>query len=274
VAIIGGIRLARVQFDNVKKMLLYMLTSKVPMAMSFLCSFLMNAPQPMDFIPIMAYDLIVFSIPAFVLLFECAEGDVLVQRVPRDIIHDRMVSHRMMMTATMNGFWHTAAAYTNYFVLAADQDWLPIRLMAIDKPFNRPYENKLTDSYSNQWNYNSRVTLLRMVDSAYFIGIVVVMWGTAMTSRVRRQSVFNHVQIIGGNLLMVPAITLSTTFAAIIIFSAEIFNSDYLHLLHPIILHVWAAPVVYLVIAFLSDELRRFIIRRTPDGWLESETCI
>merc|ERR1719295_1536679 len=90
--IVTGVEEGRLIFDNLKKSIVYTLTSNIPEILPFLTWVIMGIPLPLSTIAILLIDLGTDMVPAISLAYENAELDIM-RRPPRDT-SDRLVNHR------------------------------------------------------------------------------------------------------------------------------------------------------------------------------------
>ena len=88
---------ATIIFDNLKKSIVYTLTSNIPEILPFLTWGVLGIPLPLSTLAILLIDLGTDMLPAISLAYENAEQDIM-ERKPRDT-HDRLVNHRLIFLA-------------------------------------------------------------------------------------------------------------------------------------------------------------------------------
>merc|ERR1712212_344170 len=95
--IVNGVEEGRLIFDNLKKSIVYTLTSNIPEILPFLTWVVLRIPLPLSTLAILAVDLLTDMVPAISLAYEKAELDIM-QRPPRTA-SDRLVNHRLIFLA-------------------------------------------------------------------------------------------------------------------------------------------------------------------------------
>ena len=85
-------------FDNLKKSIVYTLTSNIPEIFPFLAYITLGIPLPLGTITILCIDLGTDMAPAISLAYEKAEMDIMKRR-PRDARVDRLVNQRLIQVA-------------------------------------------------------------------------------------------------------------------------------------------------------------------------------
>ena len=95
--IVVGVEEGRLIFDNLKKSIVYTLTSNIPEILPFLAWVILRIPLPLSTLAILAVDLLTDMVPAISLAYEKPELDIM-QRPPRSL-SDRLVNHRLIYLA-------------------------------------------------------------------------------------------------------------------------------------------------------------------------------
>ena len=172
--IVTGVEEGRLIFDNLKKSIVYTLTSNIPEIFPFLTWVILDLPLPLSTIAILLIDLGTDMYPAISLAYESAENDIM-KRKPRDSKTDRLVNGRLVFLAYgLVGILQAAAGFFVYFVIMAEHGWLPNRLLGIRSTWDDKNVNNLEDSFGQNWSYSQRKILEATCQSAYFFAIVQV----------------------------------------------------------------------------------------------------
>ena len=157
--IVAGVEEGRLIFDNLKKSIVYTLTSNIPEIVPFL---------------ILLIDLGTDLLPAISLAYEEAESDIM-QRPPRDAKRDRLVNSRLIFLAYgIVGVMQATAGFFLYFVIMAEHGWYPGRLVGTRDSWDSWEVGVLTDSYGQDWSYGQRKLLEATSQTAFFLAIVQV----------------------------------------------------------------------------------------------------
>lgn len=112
------------------------------------------------------------------------------------------------------GMIQAAAGFFVYFVIMAENGFLPLKLFGIRKQWDSKAINDLTDSYGQEWvrstfniyrtitillinmqifqTYRDRKTLEFTCHTAFFVSIVVVQWADLIICKTRRNSLFHQ----------------------------------------------------------------------------------
>ena len=116
-------------FDNLKKCLLYALSSNVPEIAAFLLSMVAQIPLPLGILAILCIDLGTDLLPAISLAFEESEEN-LMRRKPRNPDTDHLINERLIfLSYGQMGLIQAAAGFFTYFVIMAENGFWPDRLV-------------------------------------------------------------------------------------------------------------------------------------------------
>lgn len=150
-SIVTGVEEGRLIFDNLKKSIAYTLTSNIPEISPFLLFILFNIPLPLGTVTILCIDLGTDMVPAISLAYEKAESDIM-KRQPRDPKRDKLVNERLIsLSYGMIGMIQASAGFFSYFVIMAEQGFLPAYLFGIRNDWDSKAVNDLKDSYGQEW---------------------------------------------------------------------------------------------------------------------------
>uniref|UniRef100_A0A8B9LS43 Sodium/potassium-transporting ATPase subunit alpha n=1 Tax=Astyanax mexicanus TaxID=7994 RepID=A0A8B9LS43_ASTMX len=191
-SIVTGVEEGRLIFDNLKKSIAYTLTSNIPEITPFLFFIIANIPLPLGTVTILCIDLGTDMVPAISLAYEAAESDIM-KRQPRNPKTDKLVNERLISIAYGQiGMIQALAGFFTYFVILAENGFLPSRLLGIRVHWDDKYTNDLEDSYGQQWTYEQRKIVEFTCHTAFFTSIVVVQWADLIICKTRRNSVFQQ----------------------------------------------------------------------------------
>ncbi|RMB88272.1 hypothetical protein DUI87_35384 [Hirundo rustica rustica] len=119
--------------------------------------------------------------------------------------------------------------FFTYFVILAENGFLPGTLLGIRLAWDDRSKNDLEDSYGQEWTYEQRKVVEFTCHTAFFASIVVVQWADLIICKTRRNSVFQQ--------------GMKVTW--------------------------WFCAFPYSLLIFAYDEVRKLILRRYPGGWVE-----
>uniref|UniRef100_A0A8D1HXS7 Sodium/potassium-transporting ATPase subunit alpha n=1 Tax=Sus scrofa TaxID=9823 RepID=A0A8D1HXS7_PIG len=265
-SIVTGVEEGRLIFDNLKKSIAYTLTSNIPEITPFLLFIILGIPLPLGTITILCIDLGTDMVPAISLAYESAESDIM-KRAPRNPKTDNLVNHRLIgMAYGQIGMIQALAGFFTYFVILAENGFKPVDLLGIRINWENRYINDLEDSYGQQWTYEQRKVVEFTCHTAFFASIVVVQWADLIICKTRRNSVFQQGM---KNKILIFGILEETLLAAFLSYTP---GMDVALRMYPLKITWWLCATPYSLLIFIYDEVRKFIIRGHPGGWLERET--
>ena len=212
--IVTGVEEGRLIFDNLKKSIVYTLTSNIPEILPFLTWVVLGLPLPLSTLAILAIDLGTDMIPAISLAHENPELDIM-KRKPRDT-SDRLVNHRLIYLAYgIVGITQAAAGFFVYFVIMASYGFMPLDLIGLKSDWEDHYL-VVEDSWGQEWSYGQRMLLLKTCHTAYFLAIVQVQWADLIISKTRTLSI---VQQGMRNMFLNISLVFETALACVIIYA-------------------------------------------------------
>lgn len=265
-SIVTGVEEGRLIFDNLKKSIAYTLTSNIPEITPFLLFILANIPLPLGTVTILCIDLGTDMVPAISLAYEKPESDIM-KRQPRDPLKDKLVNERLISIAYGQiGMMQAAAGFFVYFVIMAENGFWLSHLFGIRKYWDSKAVNDLEDSYKQEWTYKDRKILEYTCHTAFFAAIVVVQWADLIICKTRRNSVLHQGMT---NYVLNFGLIFETALAAFLSYCP---GMDKGLKMYPLKINWWLPALPFSLLIFVYDEIRRFILRRRPGGWVEHET--
>lgn len=266
-SIVTGVEEGRLIFDNLKKSIAYTLSSNIPEISPFLFFIIFSIPLPLGTVTILLIDLGTDMLPAISMAYEKPESDIM-KRQPRNPFTDKLVNGRLISFAYGQiGMIQAAAGFFVYVVIMAENGFLPERLIGIRKEWDSPAINDLMDSYGQEWSYHSRKVLEYTCHSAFFVSIVVVQWADLIICKTRKNSVFHQKM---SNCQLNMALVFETLLACFFCYTP---GMTYFLRLYPVRFTWWLAALPFSVLIFVYDEIRKYLIRKNPQGsWIENET--
>ncbi|XP_075896915.1 sodium/potassium-transporting ATPase subunit alpha-3b isoform X2 [Nelusetta ayraudi] len=265
-SIVTGVEEGRLIFDNLKKSIAYTLTSNIPEITPFLLFIMVNIPLPLGTITILCIDLGTDMVPAISLAYEAAESDIM-KRQPRNPFRDKLVNERLISIAYGQiGMIQALGGFFSYFVILAENGFLPSRLVGIRLEWDDRSLNDLEDSYGQQWTYEQRKIVEFTCHTAFFVSIVVVQWADVIVCKTRRNSVFQQGM---RNKILIFGLFEETALAAFLSYCP---GMDVALRMYPLKPTWWFCAFPYSFLIFIYDEIRKLLLRRNPGGWVEKET--
>ncbi|XP_056398913.1 sodium/potassium-transporting ATPase subunit alpha-3 [Hyla sarda] len=265
-SIVTGVEEGRLIFDNLKKSIAYTLTSNIPEITPFLLFIMANIPLPLGTITILCIDLGTDMVPAISLAYEAAESDIM-KRQPRNPRTDKLVNERLIsMAYGQIGMIQALGGFFAYFVILAENGFLPSHLVGIRLNWDDRSCNDLEDSYGQQWTYEQRKIVEFTCHTSFFVSIVVVQWADVIICKTRRNSVFQQGM---KNKILIFGLFEETALAAFLSYCP---GMDIALRMYPLKPSWWFCAFPYSFLIFVYDEIRKLILRRHPGGWIEKET--
>merc|ERR1712158_139430 len=213
-SIVTGVEEGRLIFDNLKKSIAYTLTSNIPEISPFLLFILADVPLPLGTVTILCIDLGTDMVPAI----SMAYGQI--------------------------GMIQASAGFFVYFVILAENGFLPGKLFGIRRSWDSSAVNDLEDSYGQEWTYADRKILEYTCHTAF------------------QQGMKNHFLNFG--------LFFETCLAAFLSYTP---GMDKGLRMYPLYVNWWLPAIPFSILIFCYDETRKFLLRRQPAGsWIERET--
>merc|ERR1712223_1265319 len=270
-SIVTGVEEGRLIFDNLKKSIAYTLTSNIPEISPFLLFILADVPLPLGTVTILCIDLGTDMVPAISMAYEEAESDIM-KRQPRNPFTDKLVNERLIsMAYGQIGMIQASAGFIVYFVILAENGFLPGKLFGIRKAWDSQAVNDLEDSFGQEWTYRDRKVLEYTCHTAFFVSIVIVQWADLIICKTRMNSVFqqgmkNHFMNFG--------LVFETALAAFLCYCPGL---DVGLRMYPLYFSWWLPAIPFSILIFCYDETRKFILRKKREtighgSWIERET--
>merc|ERR1712051_457908 len=265
-SIVTGVEEGRLIFDNLKKSIAYTLTSNIPEISPFLLFILADVPLPLGTVTILCIDLGTDMVPAISMAYEEAESDIM-KRKPRNPFTDKLVNERLIsMAYGQIGMIQASAGFFSYFVILAENGFLPWDLFGLRRAWDSQAVNDLEDSYGQEWTYKDRKVLEYTCHTAFFVSIVIVQWADLIICKTRMNSVFQQGM---KNWFMNFGLFFETVLAAFLSYTPGMEKGLRMY---PLKINWWIPAMPFSLLIFCYDETRKLILRRNPGGWLESET--
>ncbi|OQV25202.1 Sodium/potassium-transporting ATPase subunit alpha-B [Hypsibius exemplaris] len=265
-SIVTGVEEGRVIFDNLKKAIVYTLTSKGPETLPFLAFILLDLPLSLGTAMILLIDFSTDLMPAISLVHEVAEADIMTRR-PRNAATDHLVNPALLQKAYFQiGIIEGMGGMFAFLVVLGESGFWPMSLIGIRPEWDNPSVDVVVDSYGQEWNYRQRKNLEQTGQSAYFLAIVFIQWINVLTCRSRRYSIFNYGM---RNSVMNFALIFEFCFAMALIYTPGMEVALRFRPLQPL----WFLPgLPFGLLVLFYDEMRKLIMRLDPGGFIDRET--
>ncbi|XP_026817453.1 sodium/potassium-transporting ATPase subunit alpha-like isoform X3 [Rhopalosiphum maidis] len=263
-SIVTGIEEGRLVFDNLKKSITYTLSSNVPQLLPFIAFIMLSIPLPIGAIAILCIDLGTDMMPGISLAFEPGESNLMKKKpsIKNPLFNVRLISLAFGQLGVIEAF----AGFFTYFVIMAENGFMPYKLIGIRREWDSRAVNDLPDSYNQEWTYQDRKSLEYTCHTGFFIAIVVVQWANLIICKTRRNSITHQGM---RNMALNFSLIFETVLA---LFLCYLPGMDEALRMYPLKWTWWIPPIPFMLALFIYDEVRKFYIRRNPGGWLEKET--
>ncbi|CAF0722465.1 unnamed protein product [Didymodactylos carnosus] len=248
--LVGAIEEGRYLWENIKKCLAYCLI-----------------PLTLGPITLLIIDLITELLPTISLAYEKPESD-LMTRGPIDKFRDLLINRRLLsLVWGQIGMLQVTAGFFTYLVVMAENGFWPSRLLGIRKAWDAAAINDLEDSYGQEWTYRQRKLLEYVGYASFLAAIIIVQIANLLICKTRRLSLFQ--QGIRSNLFVIFCIIFMPAVAVVLIYIPGLNRALFLERLQPL---WWLPPIPFAIMIFIYDEIRKLMIRKSPEGWVAQET--
>ncbi|GFQ96109.1 hypothetical protein TNCT_586641 [Trichonephila clavata] len=184
-----------------------------------------------------------------------------------NVIDFKFVHKLLHKSCCCLGVMVSAAGIYTYFIIMAENGFMPQDLMGIRKAWYSRAVNDLKDSYNQEWTYFDRIELEYCSQTGFFVTVVVVQMFTLMGHKTSRESLWAHGL---RNDILVASIFISILLAMFYCYTPGI--RVFLHT-YPLKFIWWLPGIPFGVFLFAYDEVRNFIIRHSADeSWFARET--
>lgn len=257
-SIIDAIRLGRLVFQNLQKVIAYLLSAG---SWSEIWPVLMNVFFGVP-LPLSAFLMIIICVftdlfLSMSLIMEKEEFDLL-SLPPRNHKRDHLITARIYVQAYLfTGFIETITAHSMFFLYMWRHAGLPVRELFF-----------LFEGYAEGFHGYSQAELAQFNATGqcvYFVTLVILQWGNILAIRNRRLSILQADPVTKKRrnpwLVLSMAISL-----AIAIFVTEVPGIQSLFGTASIPLEFWFIPIPLAVGLLCADELRKLLVRQFPNG--------
>lgn len=265
-SIVTGIEEGRLIYDNLKKSVAYALTPIVPEMLPFVVFALLDVPDALSVMAIIAISVGTDIWPSVSLAHEKAEADIMM-RMPRNQQTDKLVNMRLISMAYGHiGMIQAFAVFATYFYTMAIHGFFLDTLLFSRKRWENRYVNDFMDSYGQEWTYEERMILSCKCYSAFFMCVVITQAADLLICKTRRLSLFQQGM---SNWVLNCGIIFSASLAAVIICTPGV---NTLFKMQPVEWYVFIPAIPFGLFIIFFDEIRKLCIRRFPNGYVYRET--
>ncbi|KAF7727226.1 hypothetical protein EC973_007924 [Apophysomyces ossiformis] len=258
-SIVTAIESGRMVFDNLKKVILYLLPAGSWSELwPVVVNIFLGSPQTMSSFQMIVICVFTDLMPSMALMMEKPEAGLL-QRPPRRPKKDRLVNFKLLLQAY--GFIGLMEMLTSMFncYLFLSMNGLPPSAVFLSF-------SALTDAGGYMGKTADEITaLVNTAQSVYFVNLVICQWGNVLSTRTRRLSLVQANPLWGPNrnLYLFGAMLASLSIALIILY-VPVFNV-YLGT-SPIPVKFWFIPFGWAAMIMVADETRKYLARTYPNS--------
>ena len=128
------------------------------------------------------------------------------------------------------------------------------------------YTNIIITNKMHYFIFRDRKILEYTCHTAFFASIVVVQWADLLICKTRKNSLFqqglrNHMLNFG--------LFFETALAAFLSYTP---GMDKGLRMYPLKINWWIPAIPFSILIFIYDEVRKYLLRQNPGGWIEQET--
>eukprot|EP00002_Diphylleia_rotans_P007754 TRINITY_DN1741_c0_g1_i4.p1 TRINITY_DN1741_c0_g1~~TRINITY_DN1741_c0_g1_i4.p1 ORF type:complete len:1012 (+),score=263.44 TRINITY_DN1741_c0_g1_i4:79-3114(+) len=259
-SIVHGVEEGRLIFDNLKKSIAYTLSSNIPEITPFLAYIVANIPLPLSTVLILSIDLGTDMIPAISLAYEKAESDIM-HRPPRNAQTDRLVNARLIsFSYFQTGMYQAYGGFFTYLVVFGDYHFAPWML-----PGNGI--DWLEENFAvNGRNFVDRREALYRAQTAFFVSIVLAQVADLLICKTRKLSLVHQKM---NNWYLNFGIFSELVLTAALCYAPPlntVFSTRPIRAVH------WCPIFPWAIYIYIYDEVRKYYIRKYPNGWLDRFT--
>jgi sodium/potassium-transporting ATPase subunit alpha len=285
-AIVDGIREGRLIFDNLKKCIAYVLSSNVPELVPFLLFIAMKIPLAIETIAILIIDVGTDLAPAVALAYE--EPEAATMQVPPRPAHAHLIGPNMMLVAYGTlGMLQNFAGFFAFLYVYYDKGFDVVSLIGAGIDYKTNW-NDLTDERKtfftkmchNNHDYfdnhsgadrceqpfvDFRIDVLKYAQGAFLLTVVWSQIANVLTRKTQLASVLTYDRFFK-NTAMFYAIASEIVIIIIVVYAGEKgfeMKGDSLYAS----VALWIIPLL-----FIWEEIRKWIARSFPDGWVRKYT--
>merc|ERR1719277_1549291 len=158
------------------------------------------------------------------------------------------------------------AGFVCYFFIMLDHGFYPGDLLGLRAKWDDGEYHLVEDSYGQQWAFSQRKIVEFTCHTMFFTAIVIVQWADVIICKTRRLSIFQQGM---KNKILIAGLFEETLLATTLAYMP---GTDAMLRMYPLEWSWWFVPMPFSLIIFCYDETRKFLIRKTPGGWVEQET--
>lgn len=258
-SIIAAIENGRLVFDNLKKVIVYLLPAGSWSELwPVLVNIFLGCPQTLSSFQMIVICVLTDLTPSMALMMEKPEAGLL-NRVPRRPKKDRLVNFKLLLHAYgFIGLMEMLSSQFLFFLYMSYNGLPPSAIFFSFSNFNDP---------AGYMGFSAEriIELTNTAQSIYFVNLVICQWGNVLSSRTRRLSITQANPLWGPNqnLYLFGAMLVSLAITLIILY-VSVFNT--VLGTSPIPVAFWFIPFGWSAFIMVMDESRKFLARRFPNS--------
>ena len=163
------------------------------------------------------------------------------------------------------GMIEAAGGFFAYFVLLAENGFLPSRLLGIRVFWDSRGINDLRDSYGGEWTYDQRKKLEQACQTAFYVGVVVSQISNLIICKTKNVSFFEH---SFKNYHQFFAVAGTIGIACILLYTPGLNTGLGLY---PLKFLWWLPALPFSVYILIYGETIKWLARRKEDTWFNRE---
>ncbi|KAH7014543.1 cation-transporting ATPase pma1 [Microdochium trichocladiopsis] len=257
-SIIEGIRLGRLVFQNLQKVISYLLPAgSWSEIWPVLVNVFFGVPLPLSSFLMIIICVFTDLFLSMSLIMEKAEFDLLSLK-PRDVRRDHLITARIYGQAyLLTGCMETVIAHSMFFLYMWRYAGMPIsELFFLFEGYSDGYRGYTMDEL---------VAFNNTGQCVYFVCLVILQWGNILAVRNRRMSILQADPVTKArrNPWLVLSVIISL---AIAVFVTEVPGIQNLFGTASVPIEFWLIPIPLALAILFVDEIRKLLVRLFPKG--------
>jgi len=261
-AIVDGVKMGRVIFDNLKKTVAYTLAHLLPEILPVLCTLAFSIPFGLNSIQILCIDLGTELFPAISLAYEKPEPKIMKRR-PRDMKKDRLVSRSLLIYSYLIAGTAEALTCILAYLLVFMHNNVPLSLLPLSS--NTYWLADAPDLEIRDGVFltaEQQLQILASAQSAWLITLVTSQFYHIWFVRTRKVSTFVRPP---QNIVMIFGVIIEICILLILVYIP--FLQPYLGT-SEVPPYIWAVSIIFGVFVGITTESLIYQSNRKPKSWI------
>ncbi|KAI8384387.1 uncharacterized protein BYT42DRAFT_493550 [Radiomyces spectabilis] len=259
-SIVAAIENGRLVFDNLKKVILYLLPAGSWSELwPVLFTIFLGSPQTISSFQMIVICVLTDLLPSMSIMMEKPEAGLL-SRPPRRPKQEHLVNMKLLAQAYgFIGLMEMLSSMFMFYYYLASHGLPPNKVFLSFSSFSSPqgYMGHTAEEITD---------LVQTAQSIYFVNLVICQWGNILSTRTRRLSLVQANPLWGPNQnLYLFAAMIASLAIAIIILYVPVFNI-YLGT-SSVPVQFWFIPFGWAALIMVADEIRKYLAKRWPQGF-------